>query len=58
MHKHDEDKRLVQELIATAEAMGQAMSPAAAALIVSDLDGVPFPAVQALTAPSATGLMC
>lgn len=46
MQQREDDARLLRELIATAEAMGQAMSPAAAALIVSDLEGVPFAVVQ------------
>lgn len=46
MHQREDDARLLRELIGTAESMGQAMSPNAAALIVSDLEGIPFPVVQ------------
>lgn len=41
----DEEARLVRELIGSAEAMGQAMSPNAAAMIASDLEGVPLATV-------------
>lgn len=48
MHTHS-DKMMIQEIIGTAEAMGQAMTPQAAAMIAGDLEGVPFQAVaQAL----------
>lgn len=48
MHTHS-DKMMIQEIIGTAEAMGQAMTPQAAAMIAGDLEGVPFPVVaQAL----------
>ena len=42
MRTPEETKLLLQELIGSAEVMGQAMSPNAAAMIVGDLDGIPL----------------
>lgn len=38
----DEEKQLVRELIGSAEAMGQALSPNAAAMMVTDLSEIPL----------------
>lgn len=42
----DEERQLVRDLIGTAEVMGQAMSPGAAALMVTDLEGIPLQVVR------------
>lgn len=42
MLKPEEEARLIRELIGSAEAMGQALSPNAAAMIASDLEDVPL----------------
>ena len=47
MRTPEETKLLLQELIGSAEVMGQAMSPNAAAMIVGDLEGVPVNQVRA-----------
>lgn len=46
MLTHEQEERLVREVIGSAEAMGQAMSPNTAAMIVSDLSEVPFAAAM------------
>lgn len=47
MRTDQERALLLQDLIGTAEVMGQAMTPNAAAMIVGDLDGVPVNQVRA-----------
>lgn len=42
----DEERTLVRDLIGSAEVMGQAMSPSAAAIMVADLEGVPLLVVR------------
>lgn len=42
----EEERLLVRDLIGSAEVLGQAMSPSAAALMVADLEGIPLTVIR------------